>query len=348
MPAPRSTVRQGIFISYARLDGEAFANSLRERLEAPLSAQKVWQDRQREEGGRDWWLQIKDALDHVEFMVLVMTRGACSSQTVKMEWRYARQQGVCGYPVLADTSIDFQSIPKWMRSVHWYDLRHQEQKFFNDLSTRCHVKRVPYMAESPPAGSVPRLELLAEVKQALLRGEEDPVPSTVALVGPGGYGKTTMARILCEDDDIQSAFDDGVLWVSLGREMTTSRLVALLGDLIETITDERPDFEGVDAASTRLREVLADRDILMVLDDAWQASALQPFLGGASTCARVITTHRVSVLPTDANVIRVKPMTTSESVELLSAGIGAGGQTEFAAVAERLGHWPLLLGLACS
>ena len=33
----------------------------------------VWHDRTDMEGGRGWWKQITEALDHVDFMVLVAT-----------------------------------------------------------------------------------------------------------------------------------------------------------------------------------------------------------------------------------------------------------------------------------
>ncbi len=54
--------RSGVFISYARSDGEAFAHRLREHLEKQNI--KLWQDRVALEGGRDWWLQITEALDN--------------------------------------------------------------------------------------------------------------------------------------------------------------------------------------------------------------------------------------------------------------------------------------------
>jgi hypothetical protein len=85
-----------VFLSYARFDGEQFATQLRKRLEAediPL-----WQDRVGMEGGRDWWQQITEALNVVEFMVLVMTHAAIESETVRKEWRYARQQGCASIP----------------------------------------------------------------------------------------------------------------------------------------------------------------------------------------------------------------------------------------------------------
>ena len=67
----KPTARSGVFISYARSDGEKFANDLRQRLEEEEIP--LWQDRVGMEGGRDWWLQITAALDRVEFMALVIT-----------------------------------------------------------------------------------------------------------------------------------------------------------------------------------------------------------------------------------------------------------------------------------
>jgi len=155
-----------VFISYARSDGQTFANDLRQRLEA--AGIPLWQDHVGMEGGRDWWLQITEALDHVEFMVLVMTPAALRSDIVRKEWRYARQQGVCVYPVKADLHINYQSLPRWMRSAHFYDLKHEESKFINDLNTRCQQPRVPFMVEDLPADFVEHPNEFEELTSKLL------------------------------------------------------------------------------------------------------------------------------------------------------------------------------------
>jgi TIR domain len=121
MTAARNTstspgIEPRVFISYARTDGEPFATELRRRLEAEHIL--LWQDRVGLEGGRDWWQQITEAPDTVEFMVLVMTPASLRSETVRKEWRYARQQGVCVYPVKGVPDLDFASMPHWMRSTH--------------------------------------------------------------------------------------------------------------------------------------------------------------------------------------------------------------------------------------
>jgi hypothetical protein len=61
---------------------QAFAARLRARLEQ--EGITVWQDRQGLVGGRDWWLQITEALDSVEFIVVVMTPWAPpSARTIR-------------------------------------------------------------------------------------------------------------------------------------------------------------------------------------------------------------------------------------------------------------------------
>jgi hypothetical protein len=149
-----SAARNGVFISYARSDGEEFANVLRQRLEA--GGIPLWQDRVGMEGGRDWWLQITEALDQAEFMALVITPNTMKSETVRKEWRYARQQGVCIYPIKGAPDLDFESLPRWMRSAHFYDLEREWQKFVNDLNTRCQTRHVPFMVGDLPEDLVAR------------------------------------------------------------------------------------------------------------------------------------------------------------------------------------------------
>ena len=64
--------RKGIFISYARADGEAAARSLHERLSADLPEIPAWLDRFEIEGGVGWWNQIEKQLDRAEFLVSVL------------------------------------------------------------------------------------------------------------------------------------------------------------------------------------------------------------------------------------------------------------------------------------
>src|SRR5947209_19916845 len=107
-----------VFISYCRSDGTAFATRLRQCLEKEHPEIILWQDVISERGGRDWWQQITEALDQVEYMVLILTPDAMRSATVRKEWRYARQQGVCVYPVHGSDQLKADCLPNWIRKLH--------------------------------------------------------------------------------------------------------------------------------------------------------------------------------------------------------------------------------------
>src|SRR5580658_5318350 len=132
-----------VLLSYSRAD-EAFATSLRKRLEAEAPDVSLWQDRVRMEGGVGWWQQIRDALEAVEFMVIVMSSATLHAETVRKEWHYARQQGVSIYPVKAG-EFDFAELPRWMSCVHFFDPEKEWQNFLQSLRTPPYPHRVPFM-----------------------------------------------------------------------------------------------------------------------------------------------------------------------------------------------------------
>lgn len=339
----RQLERSGVFISYARSDGEPLARDLRRRLDA--EGVPLWRDREEMEGGRDWWLQITAALDAVEFLLLIMTPAALQSALVRREWRYARQRGVCVYPVKGAAELDFAALPRWMRSVHFYDLDYEWPKFLNDLRTRCERRRVPFMVEDLPPEFVFRpVEFDRLLSHVLDKDREEPLAITTALRAAGGYGKTVLARALCHHEDVQNAFDDGILWVTLGEN--PGDLTGRVEDLIHVLSGERPGFAHIEAAIAALAELLADREVLIVIDDVWDIAHLKPFVQGGPRCARVLTTRMLDTLPANASRVDVDAMQRQEAVSLLRYGLPAGCDDDLQQLAARLGEWPLLLKLA--
>jgi len=339
-----------IFISYARSDGEDFARNLRCRLIEEYSF-AVWQDRTEMQVGEAWWRQIVAALtnEHVEYMVLVMTPAAMRSGIVRKEWRLARQKGVCVLPVIAAPDLDFRSLPPWMSAVHFTDPDTPEEwtRFIRTLESPCHEKRVPFMAEDLPEDFVQRSYEFNKLVSCLLDCEcEDAIAITAALRGAGGYGKTTLAKALCHDERILEAFYDGILWVTLGEN--PGDLTGRVEDLIEILSGERSGFARLDAATSRLAELLADRHILIVIDDVWNRAHLKPFVQGGLLCARLITTRDNSSLPESAARIPVDAMQKDEAVELLKIGLPPADHEALQNLAADLGEWPLLLKLVNS
>lgn len=279
MSAPR------VFLSYARSDGEAFAAALRRRLDAGLPDLTLWQDRSDLEGGIGWWKQIATALEVVDTLVMVMTPAVASSEVAQKEWRYARQQGVRVCPVLgvdAD-AMDFGRLPSWMRKAHCYDLTKEWESFVAFLRSPRTTSRVPFMAPDLRQDLVERPAEAGAIVQMLLDRERvNPLAITTALQGAGGFGKTTLATAICHDDDIVVAFDDGILWATLGQR---PNLLQELTRLYAALTGERPAFVDAEDASLELAARLEDRQCLIVIDDVWDPNDAKPFLRGGRTCA---------------------------------------------------------------
>lgn len=334
--------KHGAFLSYARADGEEFADRLRQRLRSDAPDIEVKQDRLLLEGGVGWWKQLQDAIDSVEFLVLVMTETSMKSLNVQKEWQYARHQGVCIYPVKAQAGIDFSQIPRWMSKAHFFDLDKEWPTFVAHLRKGCDTPRVPFMAPDLPATFIERPNEFERLKSLLLRTDKkDAVGITTAISGAGGFGKTTIASALCHDEDIIQTYDDGILWVTLGQ---TPSLIGALTTLYAALTGERPGFATEQDATYQLSQRLKDRACLLVIDDLWDEKYLRAFQSG-DTCARLFTTRNAEIAST-AKSVSVDEMREGESLALLAMGLPGLSAPAAHQLSHKLGDWPIALELA--
>jgi WD40 repeat protein len=335
-----------IFISYSRKDGMSFARDVRRSLlERDLS---VWQDIIALEGGQHWWSQIENALRSkaLQHFVLIVTPAALESRVVRREIRLARQEGKTVLPIKGPDLRELNKLPRWLGQLYDFDIPEQFTVLIRVLQDQSRQKRVAMMAPKPPADWVARPAEFDALKRMLLDAKGDAVTISVALEGAGGYGKTTLAKALADDLDIQEAYFDGILWVELGERSEDVR--SKLTDLIEILTDDRPGLESINAIAAKLSEALGDRRILLIIDDVWRDQDLSPFLRRGSKTTRLITTRDDHVLPDDVEWQRqrIYLMKDDEALTLLAWGLGdqaASQRLELGKLARRLGEWPLLL-----
>lgn len=196
------------------------------------------------------------------------------------------------------------------------------------------------MAPKPPNDFVPRPTEYNALRTLLLADDNSPVGITAAIRGAGGYGKTTLAQALCHDPMIIDHFPDGIFWVELTQE--PGELTSRVLNLVENLIDYRRGSTSLDAATGELIKALGDKKLLLVIDDAWQAAHVTPFLQGGPHCTRLITTRINTVLPPEAPRINVDAMQSHEATQLLGAGLSHAGAA-LDQLAMRLGEWPLLL-----
>jgi predicted ATPase len=115
----------------------------------------------------------------------------------------------------------------------------------------------------------------------LLRQDKGPGVVVSAVFGLGGIGKTTLAAAVLQKPQVLSRFPDGVIWVTLGQN---PELVSLLGGWIRDLGDHEFRAPDTNSASGRLRQMLAERAVLLVVDDAWQTEHAEHFRVGGPRC----------------------------------------------------------------
>jgi hypothetical protein len=99
------------------------------------------------------------------------------------------------------------------------------------------------------------------------------------------------------------------------------------------------------------RSVMAGRRMLVVLDDASDASQVRPLLPGVAGCLVLVTSRRqLSGLAVeyDAEVMRLPMLAPAESEALLCGRVPGLTVARAAELADRCGHLPLALAVAAA
>ncbi|MFI5831117.1 ATP-binding protein [Streptomyces sp. NPDC051578] len=211
-------------------------------------------------------------------------------------------------------------------------------------------------AQLPPAparfsGRSDAIEELARIQGA---GPRDSA-LTITIDGPAGAGKTALA--LKYAHQIADQFPGGVLYTDLqgwGLHSTPLEPKAVLEHHLAAFGVPAESIPpSVAECAALLRTIVAERGVLVVLDNAHDAAQVRPLLPGSTGCASLITSRRrLTGLAVSAGAHRVElgPMPTTESVVLLRTVIGSdrcdAEPLAVAALADRCGHLPLALRIA--
>jgi DNA-binding SARP family transcriptional activator/tetratricopeptide (TPR) repeat protein len=185
-----------------------------------------------------------------------------------------------------------------------------------DTANHPGTRLVPAQLPSDPAdftGREPELGQLVELFTGPRRG------STVCVVaGPGGVGKSALAVHVAHQ--LAAEFPDGQLYVDLhGLGPSPPPPIELLGRFLRGLGDNPATLpDSLDERVDRYRTHLADRRILVVLDDAASESQVRPLLPGGHSSAVLITSR--SRLPglAGAHLIELGMLSPAEATALLT------------------------------
>ncbi|MGW1997978.1 NB-ARC domain-containing protein [Embleya sp. NPDC001921] len=195
-------------------------------------------------------------------------------------------------------------------------------------------------------------EQASAVIAAVRAGGRGTVGITTSLHGAGGFGKTTLARVVCADRRVRRRFRGRVYTVTIGRDVRgRAAIAAKVADATRLIIGDTTPFDDPQLAGAHLGRLLDRRPrTLLVLDDVWTREQLAPFLLGGRRCVRLVTTRVPDILTGHgATPVPVDEMSVEQAGHVLTRDLpGVSTLSDLPAdTAEGLlrvtGRWPLLL-----
>ena len=124
---------------------------------------------------------------------------------------------------------------------------------------------------------------LSALRMALIR---DDSTTLYCLQGMGGVGKTVMAAHVAYQ--LKDHFVDGVLWA----EMDSSDVMTVLATFAAAFGLDVSQYVDLGSRSRVVRELLAHKRVLIVLDNVKSSKQVKPILPPTGACAVLITTRR--------------------------------------------------------
>ncbi len=167
-----------------------------------------------------------------------------------------------------------------------------------------------------PATFYGRVEELAGIAANLRSGGQ-----TAALYGPGGVGKSALARAAA--GQVIESFPDGQLYVDLqGTRPAAAPLSTgeALGRMLRAVGVSGAAVPGTEAEAAALwRSVTADRSVMIVLDNAAGAEQVRPLLPGGTSCGVIVTSRVPLTTLDDAVHLRLSVLAPAEARHMLAS-----------------------------
>ncbi|MET9776722.1 tetratricopeptide repeat protein [Streptomyces sp. NPDC006367] len=181
-------------------------------------------------------------------------------------------------------------------------------------------------------------ELRADIERAgldTLSGRKAPRARVLLIAGRPGSGRTALAEELAAQ--VADRYPGGVLRARLsepdGQRVPVERLAR---ELLAGLDRPAPPGAGEDDLTAALREALADRPVLLLLDDAADAEQVDALLPDSPDCLAVAVAEGPLTGIADVRPCTLGGLDTKSAVELLSRYTGAVRITVDPRAAEQL------------
>ncbi|WP_030455007.1 NB-ARC domain-containing protein [Herbidospora cretacea] len=214
--------------------------------------------------------------------------------------------------------------------IPWLDEDHPPSRPFPDV-------RLPEEWTWRPEAGVAIRYLLADISPGL------------ALHGAGGFGKTSLAKAISDDRRIRAHFQGGVVWTEVGqpRGRGGSEVLASIHPAEEDESSKYgSQLTDVARLSGHIGELLDKRGkVLVVVDDVWSESQMEPFLALGDRVRLLVTTQKPGVLPRRMKRILVGALPSEAARRMLTSELPKLSHEFQDRLLELTHRWPQLLSL---
>ncbi|XP_030965415.1 putative disease resistance RPP13-like protein 1 [Quercus lobata] len=139
------------------------------------------------------------------------------------------------------------------------------------------------------------------IVKLLLSGESsDAQLSVIPILGMGGLGKTTLAQLVYNDDEVSRYFDLKA-WACVSEDFDIIRVTKAI---LLSVISEHCDANDLNSIQVKLKETLSGKKFLLILDDVWNENyddwtkLRSPFEFGAPGSKIIVTTRNYGVSST--------------------------------------------------
>jgi hypothetical protein len=188
-----------------------------------------------------------------------------------------------------------------------------------------------------PPGMVARPGPLDEAVGRVIDAEGGEAGAGLVLLrGPGGLGKTVLARQVADDVRVWAEFPDGIIMIRAGQTGTADGVAR---QLQETLGCPYWDLAGV----------LGGQRMLLIVDDVWNRELLGTLRANLPPTVTVLATTRGVAVPGAVTVL-VGALSRDEAIQILARSTPRSDEFDRALgdLAQTLFRWALLLTLAAA
>lgn len=248
-----------------------------------------------------------------------------------------------------DKSSDYRDYSDLLRAIEEFE-PHRLQRVLNILEAsfgnQAETRRVVYSSiPDAPRYLVGRDVILGTLLSELTSGNN----AVLSSEGKAGVGKTTLAVALAHHQEVRDYFADGILWVSLGPSPQPENEQANWANALNI--HFTPSAAPQDKKEI-LKQTIANRKLLIIIDDAWQTVHAELFRCGGPNCTYFLTTRDQDVarsFATPQHVIKINELGDDDAytfLKQLAPEVCAAYPHETRALSDKLGGLPLAIELA--